>query len=646
MKYIPIFLIAFTTLLYRAAADLIFIDTAENTSSFKKEVYFVCEYYGINISPIYVDKNLKSLSLLKVINNENTGAIIITENALPFINQIIPKESISKKKEFKIPIFIGGLTCKTDNSIIQQWSNNTIQKIVGNMNFKRNSNYEFSQLKLINRELSGLIVPIANQIDPARYCFKIKNENIKYIIAMNTDVNKTYPTFVITNMNGIEFLFCVYNSFSNDSLEKIKSYDNKYYLFEIAPLLLFVRYAFGEKCWHGPNDYADFIIDDPWLLEKYGNLHYKELLEEMKKEGFHTTIGFPAWNFDRNESGIINLFKENEKYYSICIHGNNHDHREFNKYDEVSIGIQESNIRQSVARMEKMKDITGLSYDRVMVFPHGIAPAKTLGLLKKYNFLATFNSTNIPLGEDFPNNPADFFMSEVTTKYENFPGVKRYGLLNGEHFQLSWVVCVDLFLDNPIIFYSHPVFFKNSISEFNAIAQFVNNTQPDIRWVGLGDIARHLYRQKQRDDFNYDVQSYSSNIRIENDKKYPVTYHIRKEEDFKIPIIKITSNGKSIGYDSSINDISITIKIPPYTKNDIQIIYDSNCSFDKIDISKNNIRANILRHISDFRDITLSNYYFGRVIVDTYYNHKGLFIFIFLIFIITTFGIITIRIRK
>jgi hypothetical protein len=48
--------------------------------------------------------------------------------------------------------------------------------------------------------------------------------------------------------------------------------------------------------------------------------------------------------------------------------------------------------------MEKFRAMTGISYDKVMIFPHGIAPADTLGLLKKYNFLAAVNASNVPLG--------------------------------------------------------------------------------------------------------------------------------------------------------------------------------------------------------------------------------------------------------
>ena len=47
--------------------------------------------------------------------------------------------------------------------------------------------------------------------------------------------------------------------------------------------------------------------------------------------------------------------------------------------------------------MKEFKKLTGIPFDSVMIFPHKIAPEKTLGLLKKYNFLATVNASNIPI---------------------------------------------------------------------------------------------------------------------------------------------------------------------------------------------------------------------------------------------------------
>ena len=98
---------------------------------------------------------------------------------------------------------------------------------------------------------------------------------------------------------------------------------------EVAPVMMFVKYSAGDRGWHAPYHYANFTIDDPWLREPYGRLSYEGLLKEMEKHNFHTTIAFIPWNYDRSEASVVTLFREHPDRFSISIHGDNHDHGEF-----------------------------------------------------------------------------------------------------------------------------------------------------------------------------------------------------------------------------------------------------------------------------------------------------------------------------
>ena len=71
-----------------------------------------------------------------------------------------------------------------------------------------------------------------------------------------------------------------------------------------APVVTFLRYAAGDRAWHAAGRYANLTIDDPWLIEPYGNLNYRALATEMDKHDFHTTIAFIPWNFDRSRAGV------------------------------------------------------------------------------------------------------------------------------------------------------------------------------------------------------------------------------------------------------------------------------------------------------------------------------------------------------
>src|SRR5207249_3828831 len=121
--------------------------------------------------------------------------------------------------------------------------------------------------------------------------------------------------------------------------------------------------------------------------QPYGHLDYPALLEEMKKHNFHTTIAFIPWNFDRSDPLMAALFRGHPERFSVSLHGNDHAHREFGDYTVNSLGDQVADIKQGVARMERFQALTGIPYDRFMVFPHGVAPEATFAALKEYGFL-------------------------------------------------------------------------------------------------------------------------------------------------------------------------------------------------------------------------------------------------------------------
>src|SRR6185437_8919915 len=108
------------------------------------------------------------------------------------------------------------------------------------------------------------------------------------------------------------------------------------------------------------------------------------------------------WNFNRSRPEVAALFRRTPERWSIALHGNNHTHREFGSYTVNPLQDQISGIRQAVARMERFRSITGISYDRFMIFPHAVAPIATFAELRRYNFLGTANSMNVPMGVRFP----------------------------------------------------------------------------------------------------------------------------------------------------------------------------------------------------------------------------------------------------
>ena len=391
------------------------------------------------------------------------------------------------------------------------------------------------------------------------------------------------------------------------------------YFSQIVPIMMFVRYVGGDECWHRDTDYANLTIDDPSLTEPYGNLNFKKLLTEMEKYNFHTTIAFIPWNYDRSQPDVGKLFLDNPDRYSLIVHGNNHDHYEFN--ETVPLDEQEKDIIEALNRMEKHKELTSIPYGKVMIFPHGIPPVKTLEFLKKYNFNITVNAQDVPLGATRPEN-YDYEMEPANMDYANFASVKRHSCRYQEYV-------FDLFLDKPALFYNHHNFFAEGIDAFNSIAKDVNDLAGEVEWKSLGEIAKHLYLKKTNDNGAIDVKMYGNNLILSNDSEISNVYHIHKEENLNVPIAKLTIDDMEtnyvveegvlkIGRVISAND-SIKIKII-YTEKIPQIAKFPTGPFRNW--RKAGVRICYLRMASNFRDMFVSRTKVGRGFISLYYTYR------------------------
>ena len=146
-------------------------------------------------------------------------------------------------------------------------------------------------------------------------------------------------------------------------------------------------------------------------------------------------------------------------------HGNNHDGYEFYKYTVSATDVytdsytgtlvhyparpladQDADIREGLARIEEHQWSTGIPFDKIMVFPYGISPESTLVLLKKYNYLATINASDVPLDAAGPSH-WDSRMYQANMDYRSFPLLPRRQPGTYEPFQpdLSPFI-LDLFL--------------------------------------------------------------------------------------------------------------------------------------------------------------------------------------------------------
>jgi len=604
------FLLALLPATYCYSADVVFVRSAGGSSAEQQQLETAAKFYGLNLNVIIASSANDNLSLGRAVAREQTVGVVIAATALADVNRDALLRALHNRRGNNPPVLILGLAPGVDSNLLRTWSGGAASGC-SRLESPLGAEYVFGQVEGITGQLANLEIPL-----PAKEVFYLEmgESSASQRITSVRHEQQVSPLFIETTVQQQKvFVAC-----ATPPEESLKDGDGVESAFlQIAPAMMFIKYCAGEQGWHAPQQYANLTIDDPWLRQSYGYIDYKGLLEEMERHSFHTTIAFIPWNFDRSDPGVVSLFRNHPDRFSITVHGDNHDHKEFTDYRNKPLAIQIADLKQSLARMEKFQTLTGLPYDKVMVFPHSIAPEGTLGALKTYNYLATVNSTNVPQDAARPTD-LSFALRPVTLSFGGFPSVSRYSMSAPvpESF-----IAINEFLGNPLLFYGHSEDFAKGIDAFDSVADRVNKLQPDTEWRGLGDIVKHLYVLKLRNDSNYDVLAFSSNVCLDNPSERNATFYVLTQEIGGQAINSVNVDEQNLPYRLQNDYLNFSIQVPPGKTRCAAIEYQNDLDLPSIATSKDSVVVYLLRMASDFRDNDLSKMSVGLAFI-RFYNER------------------------
>ena len=595
------------------AAAVVYIDHAGAESFTRQQVETAAGFYGLAQNVIAVGGKRDNALVVGALSDPKAIASILSADALPGLNRQAVFAALQRKGGHSIPLLIAGITAKTDPELLRRWSAGAI---IGcqTLPVEKGTVFYVATGNDVSQSLGGHQLPLEQ--DEARYLTLDPGQGAQWIMAAVSNGIKM-PVFVRAAIGRQEVFFVT----ANDSTGVAVTPDpyREISVFSIlAPELMFLRYAAGDRAWHSPGRFANLTIDDVWLREPYGHVNYEALLREMQLHNFHATLAFIPWNFDRSEPAVASVLRAHPERFSVCIHGNNHNHQEFGPYETHALDRQVADVKQGVARMEKFSQLTHIPYDPVMVFPHSISPQSTLAVLKRYNFLATANSLNVPSDSKAPSD-SEFALRTATLAFSTFPSLRRY---SAETSIPESQLAIDAFLGNPTLFYVHQGFFAAGIDSFNATADRVNEMQPSVQWCSLGYIAKHLYLEKLRDDGNYDIRTYSGTVRVENVHGRDAMFFVEKAEDFALPLA-VYVDGQPYPYQRSGRNLVLQLPVHAGMGRDITIKYQNDLNPAAIDVSKPSMRINAIRHLSDFRDDVVSKTALGRWFIRSYHDNEA-----------------------
>lgn len=597
-------------------ADIVFVRSAGGSVSEQKALEVASKFYGVDVKLIELNSQSDNVALDLAVKGRDTVGVVVAADALDLVDEKALRSELERSHGNHSPVFLMGVTPITDSQVLGTWTNGALAGCEPSGSLTADPKYLFHRVDGITNQLSGLEIPISFE-NPYGLVSTDRNRVQTIVSAGNN--RGAAPIFVEITSSPLK-LFVACASPSGMSVANGANLVDAF--LRVAPALMFVRYCAGDRGWHAPHHYANFTVDDPWLRQSYGNLNYEALLEEMEKHNFHTTIAFIPWNYDRSDTHVASLFRSHPERFSIAIHGDNHDHKEFTDYRSKPLSVQVADLKQSLARMDMFQRLTGIPYDKVMIFPHSIAPEKTLEALKTYNYLATVNSTNVPM--DISETPAvSSDLRPFTVAFAGFPSIIRYSV--AAPLPKSFLA-INEFLGNPVLLYGHSDFFAAGIGAFDPIADEINSLEPDTEWRSLGTIANRLYLERLRNDSNYDVLALASNVCISNTSGRDAVFYVRKQETGTQAVESVSVDGARYPYQLQQGFLSIRLPISGGSTRCFGIRYANDLELASIPTKDRSLIVYSLRMASDFRDLYLSKSATGSALIRLYYRSRKQFV--------------------
>jgi hypothetical protein len=371
----------------------------------------------------------------------------------------------------------------------------------------------------------------------------------------------------------------------------------RHYFSSLFPILMFIRQAFGTRCWHQNRAQASLTIDDPLLVDRYGFVHYRELLQFMDRYNFFTTIAFIPWNFRRTSPSVARLVQKRKDRVSICVHGCDHTRHEFASSD---YGELNGRIKLATIRMTEHQRLTNIPFVPVMVFPQGAFSSPCMQVLKANNYLAAVNLETTPV-HPFDAVPLKCFLEPAIVCFGNFPLFER------RYPENIADIALDLFLCKPALILEHHSFFQGQSQDAIQAVKRVNALDAGIHWTSLDRIACRSYLQKQENGALFSVRAFTRKAAVSNDSPEKREYRFFKEESDQDSIQTVTVNGRTRPYDYEGSLLSLSLTLNPRSTAEIEIVYRD--PFPHIQVEDSlyqNLKVFSRRRLSEIRDNYLS----------------------------------------
>jgi hypothetical protein len=347
---------------------------------------------------------------------------------------------------------------------------------------------------------------------------------------------------------------------------------------------------------------ACFIIDDPLLRKLYGFLDYQKILKIMEEKRFCTSIAFIPWNYNRTNKDVALLFQEHGDKFSLSVHGCDHTRAEFGSTNKE---LLQQKANEALKRMMLHQNLSGLPFERVMVFPQGIFSTVALEALKSSGYMAAVNSTLYPINAEDKILSLREILDVAVTKFSNLPiFIRRYPNNLAES-------AFDLFLGKPVLLVEHHKYFKDGYRALTEVVDEVNSFDSRLEWSSLEKICSQASLKRRSENGEIHVRFFTDQFNLRNDSACLQNYILFRRNMDADHLIKVTINGRLADYLRETEWLKIPISLDPGQNARVSIQCEKSNRV-AIPLKQNRIektRVSTRRRLCEFRDNYIDKYW-------------------------------------
>jgi hypothetical protein len=368
---------------------------------------------------------------------------------------------------------------------------------------------------------------------------------------------------------------------------------------QLLPPLIFLRHSFRESCWHGTETTARLIIDDPTLTKTYGALDFEVLKSSMRRMGYGTSVAFIPWNYWRTSRRSASQLLGDGSNLSICVHGCDHTKREFTSGDATALAQRAA---LGIRRMKEHEKRVGVPFEDVMVFPQGKFSRAAIPALRNANYLAAVNSTCFPTDSAPDELKLADFLWPAVTRFDGFPVFSRRYPRNLFGFAL------DMFLGKPALLVEHHEYFRDNCKAMEEFVAGLQEIEPSLSWPSLTAQLMRSHLRKRLDDGRTGVRFFTRRFELVPREGEQGRYVLSKPEPDSNAIRNVVVNGRSVPFDFEDGFLKLEVDVEDGQPWAIEVV-DQTAPLPVRSFGvRHNTRVFIRRHLSEFRDNTLSHH--------------------------------------